>query len=389
MGSITLDNIPTAKVLCVIITSAQRTLVKHPFWIANSSLLIFVILASMFAFFSRVRLPRRVNIAVEMPVHGKTKEEFEINISKIYENDLFGTFYREIPVYQQPKYNLEIPPAPPVQEPIVPKIPEPIFLEPLNITLKGIIVVGRDEQKNRVIIADNKTDREQTYKTGDTLEDAQLIRIFNNKVLFLRSNGQQEVLYLKEYDAKRDPTYAMLDDWHDVIRPTGTYSYEISTPVFVTRVINLAQFIDMLGLSTAYEKGVSIGCRIGNIAKNSLGLNLGFVTGDIVTSINELPATTTANRLEIYKQVTHLKEGDIITVDLIRRGMPLKLEFKLNEFNKIATEATEKSPTQSQEEELKYKKELLEKKHTFAPTINELRQRERKSMIEHGKIPKS
>jgi type II secretory pathway component PulC len=373
----------------VIVTSAQRTLVKHPFWIANSSLLVFVVLACIFLFFSRVRLPHRTSIAIEAPLHGKTKEEFEINISKIYENDLFGTFHREIPIYQQPTYNLDIPPAPQAQEPIVPKIPEPTFLEPLNITLKGIMVVGRDEQKNRVIIADNKTDREQTYKTGDTLEDAQLIRIFNNKVLFLRSNGQQEVLYLKEYDAKHDPAYAMLDDWHDVIRPTGPYTYEISPPAFVLSVSNLAQFIDVLGLSTAYEKGASVGCRIGNVAENSLGINLGLATGDIVTHINTIPTTTTANRLEIYKLVTHLEEDGMINVELKRRGMPVELHYILKEFNKIPTQTGEIAPVKSQEEELKNKKELLSKKHTFAPTIKELRQRERELMIEHGKIPKS
>ena len=38
-------------------------------------------------------------------------------------------------------------------------------------------------------------------------EDAQLIKIFNNKAIFLRANGQQEVLYLRPKDAQLDPTY--------------------------------------------------------------------------------------------------------------------------------------------------------------------------------------
>ena len=42
-------------------------------------------------------------------------------------------------------------------------------------------------------------------KTGDVIEDAQLMRIFSNKVVLVRSNGQQEVLYLREKDAKTDP----------------------------------------------------------------------------------------------------------------------------------------------------------------------------------------
>jgi type II secretory pathway component PulC len=349
-----------------------------------------MVLVGLFVFFSGARIPRRTSIIIEPHTYGKTKEEFEVNIQKIYENDLFGTFHKEIPVYQQPVFTLDIPPAPPVQAPIIPKIPEPTFLEPLNITLKGIIVVGRDEQKNRVIIADNKTDREQTYKTGDTLEDAQIIRIFNNKVLFLRSNGQQEVLYLKEYDAKHDPAYTMLDDWRDVIRPTGPNSYEVSPHGFVLQINTLSQFIDALGLSTAYSKGNSVGCRIGSLTDHSLGLNFGLATGDIVTSVNDIPATTTQNRLEIYKLVTHLQESDIITVDVQRRGTPVQLKFTLKEFNAVpVVEAGVTAPIQSKEQELEQKKEVLRKKHTFAPTIKELQQHERELMIKHRKKPRS
>jgi type II secretory pathway component PulC len=382
----TLDNVSAAGLLCEKVAPAQRKRVKQPFWIVNSSLLLFLLLVGFFVFFSRVRLPRRVPISVEYHAHGKTKEEFEINIQKIYENDLFDTFHREVPVYQQPMYKLDIPPAPPMQEPIIPKVPEPTFLEPLNITLKGIIVVSHDERKNRVIIADNKTDREQTYKTGDTIDDAQIIRIFNNKVLFLRSNGQQEVLYLKEYDAKHDPAYAMLDDWHDVIRPTAPFYYEISPRALVERIETLSQFIDALGLSTAYEKGVSVGCHIGNLTAHSLGINLGFSAGDVVTSVNGIPATTTQNRLEIYKLVTHLPENGIIKVQVQRRGMPMQLQFTLREFNVgPATGSVEVLTVPSKEQELEYKKELLKKKHKFAPTIKELQHQERELVLKHRK----
>lgn len=55
------------------------------------------------------------------------------------------------------------------------------------------------------MIADNKTNQEGTFKVGDTVQDAQLIRIFSNKIILLRNNGQQEVLYLREQDAKLIP----------------------------------------------------------------------------------------------------------------------------------------------------------------------------------------
>ena len=37
------------------------------------------------------------------------------------------------------------------------------------------------------MIQDNKTMQEGTYKVGDLIQDAQLIRIFKNKIIFLTS----------------------------------------------------------------------------------------------------------------------------------------------------------------------------------------------------------
>jgi len=97
-------------------------------------------------------------------------------------------------------------------------MPKPKFLDPLDITLKGIIVLVHNDSKNRAIIADNKTNKELTYKVGSAIEDAQLIRILSNKVIFLRSNGQQEVLYLREKDAELDPVYTIIDNWDGIIQ---------------------------------------------------------------------------------------------------------------------------------------------------------------------------
>lgn len=360
---------------------------RHPFWIANSLLLLFVVLVSIFAYFSRVRIPRREDIEPESYVRPKKKQIFDINIKKIYENDLFDTFRKEVPVYQEPEYHLEIPAPPPQEEIVTPTIPEPVFLDPLDITLKGIIVVSRDEQKNRVIIADNTTDTERTYKVGDMIEDAQLIRIFNNKIVLLRSNGQQEVLYLREQDAQLDPTYNAMNNWKDVVQQTSQNTFLVSPRNFIERVKNLAQFIDMIGLSTAYQHGLSMGCRVGELTPESLGIHLGLQSGDIITSINDIPATTTPERLQIYKTIINMKDNDVIKVHLIRQGTPLELQFTLKSFGEKKIPGATFTP--SPEQELKHKTDILRQKHKFAPTIDELRKKERQLMLGHGHIARS
>jgi type II secretion system protein C len=359
--------------------------VNHPIWIVNSALLGLVFLASLFVPFSRVRIPRAASIQPEELVPRiKKKQEFEINIKKIYENDLFGTYRKETPVYQEPVYKLELPPAPPAQVPIIPKKPEPAFVEPLDITLKGIIIVADNEEKSRIIIADNKTNRERTFKVGESIEDAQLIRIFNNKIILLRANGQQEVIYLRQQDAVRDPAYAMLDGWSDVIKPTGPRTFTINTTLFTSRIHNLAQFIELLSLSTAYKDGVSVGSRIGVIKDQSLGFSLGFQTGDIITRINGIDATTTEERLRIYHEILEQDADTPIQVEFTRRGIPSTNSYTLQvEEEPVLAPGTK--PVISPEETQKKKEELLKQKHRFAPSLQDLRAYEREQILEYRK----
>lgn len=358
--------------------------VIHPIWIINSSLLALVLCASIFVPFSRIKTPRTISIEPEISPRTKKKQEFDINIKKIYENDIFGTYRKEAPVYQEPVYQLELPPPPPDHIPVIPKKPEPAFVEPLDITLKGIIIVADNDEKNRIIITDNKTGRERTFKVGESIDDAQLIRIFNNKIILLRANGQQEVVYLRNQDATKDPAYAMLSGWQDVVQPTGPNNFTVNITAFGKRIQSLAQLIDLLNLSTAYKNGISIGCRIGEIKQESLGFSLGFQTGDIITRINGIDATTTEERLKIYREIIELGANAPIIVEFVRRGMPGNYTYNLITDPEVQEASENKTPL-SPDALQKKKEEILKQKHKFAPSLNELRAYEREQILDYRK----
>ena len=93
----------------------------------------------------------------------------------------------------------------------------------------------------------------------------------------MRANGQQEVLYLREKDAKLDPTYAAIDELGWCNHPNQFhYHYTINTAEFINRIQSLAQFIDTLEMTTAYKQGESVGCRVNNVGAGSLGQALGL-----------------------------------------------------------------------------------------------------------------
>ncbi len=360
---------------------------KHPFWIVNSALFFLVLFALIFIYFSQVYIPEREDI--EPAIHTIKKEQIvPVNINKIYENDLFGTYEKEFPIPKEPEYTVPIPEPPTPQKVEIPELPKPQFLDPLNITLKGIFTLSNDSAKNRAVIMDNKTNKESTYKVGDTIEDAQLIRIFGNKIIFLRANGQQEVLYLREQDAKTDAAYAVIEDWDDVARSTGTNTYVVSPTAFINRVQNLAQLIDMLRLTTAYKQGQSIGSRIGQIEAKSFGTQVGLQPGDIIISINGISGDKTENRLKIYKDIVATPYDGTIKIVLLRDKEEQTLELTLHDFTHEELQKEKKTDIQELKKlEEKDKAKILKQKYEFAPTVQEIRKREKQNMLEKGRAP--
>jgi len=354
---------------------------KHPFWIINSALSLLFILVLLFAYFFQTSLPEREHVEPSSISKHAPTEKVQINIAKIYEHDLFNTYKSKFTSTESSPIVEPLPEPPIPQKVSIPELPAPQFLEPINVTLKGIITVNIDNNKNRCIIENNNTKEEHIYRTGDLIDDARVIRIFSNKIIVLRTNGQQEILYLREQDAKNDPTYTTPDQWNDIIQKVGQDSYLVDTRLFTQHVTNLGQVVDQLGLTTAYEKGASIGCRIGQLDEKSFGPILGLQAGDIILTINGIPATNTKNRLKIYQQIVALPADSSITVDIKRHGIHHMLSYKLKKDSK-KTEYQKKQSEQLQRQE---KISTLKEKHSFAPTVKEIRKREQEHIFNKGR----
>ena len=213
---------------------------QQPFWKLNLGLLLVVssLLAAMF--FYKVHLQRPVPIIPEKATEQDFIKKPEIDITKIYRNDLFNTRISEKTSSEKRAEAQPIPPPPqPIKVP-PPPVELPKFLDPLPITLTGIFMLN-DEAKNRTIIINNKTKEEKTYKIGDEIEDAQIIAIFPEKVLLVRSNGQQEMIYLRQDTANAEAKKITQKDWNRVVKKLQTNEFLIDRQEF-TNEIDFKQF---------------------------------------------------------------------------------------------------------------------------------------------------
>lgn len=368
---------------------------RYPFWILNSTLLTLLLMASLFIVFTQQALPIKNNISKAKKVVAAAPlrpHVFEGSVAAIYENDLFGTYYEKTSSPTTPNYQDAVLPQPPSKSnapiPSEPTIP---FLPPLKVTLKGIMVVS-DESDNRAIIADNQTQKEENYKVGDSVEDAQIIRILGNKVILVRSNGQIETLYLNEKDVTSDPQYAATNrDWDTIIKNTRPHYYVVDPHSFVQVVRTVAQFIDMLDLTTVYHKGQSVGCRVGQASHESLGQSLGFEQNDIIISMVGMPTTNTTDRLAIYEKLVQHPFGQPFTVKIERNNQPITLTYEFGSFMHEDYEEQEiekeypgilQGPTPEEIEQEKIK--ILKEKYKFAKTTQDILVEQQKKMIEEG-----
>jgi type II secretion system protein C len=359
---------------------------RHPLWILNSALLLLLIIAAGFTFVAQVEVPERKEITPSTSKKTIQNPIEKINIQSIYQNDLFGTYVPKVEEPEKAPIPTEPPPPPAPAYVPIPPIPQPQFTPPLKITLKGIIIVSNDDRKNRAIIADNNTQKEALYKVEDVIEDARLIKILSNKVIFLRSGGQQEVLYLRHKDAELDPVYTPQSSWQNIIEKVNSDTYMIHTTLFADRVKNLAQCIDLLDLITVYQKGKSVGCRIGTVGENALGKALGFQVGDIITSVDDIPTIDTEQRMNIYKKIMSLHPKETFTVSLKREGHDMRLNFVLSDTKKAPHKAVDAAQVIKPNEEITQEQlKSLESRHNFAPTLNEIRERERQNMLDRGR----
>lgn len=363
---------------------------RHPFWIVNSSLLVLAFIAVIIVVLTQQQPPRQASI--EPTVYAKPVKQSvpETEIAKIYENDLFNTYQRPIPATEKKDLAQQLPPPP---SPIMPTVPQeitPAFLEPLRIALRGVMIVG-DNNKDRVLIENLQSKQEATYRVGDNIDDAQLIRILRNRIVILRSNGQEEIVYLREKDAQGIALSLTAERWENIIKKTGANAFSIDSDSFIEQVPTLAHFIESLDATTVYRQGKPFGARIGTMEQGSFGIELGLQTGDIITHILDIPTRTLQQRLDIVNKVASLADGAHIPVRVLRSGIESPLMITLEELGRVGLITTDpaprvvEKPAKTPYDIAQEKEQLLKEKLRFAPVVDEIRQEDKRRALKNIK----
>jgi type II secretory pathway component PulC len=372
---------------------------RQPLWAINSSLLFFGILGQLVFFFLQTPMVRRTSLEPDTIPLVNQKAVLNVDTIKIYGvNDLFATY---VPSVVEPKALVPTIPVMPTAPGLIPlSIPlesPKVFIAPLPVTLKGVMYVHDRPSQSVAIIQFQDSKEEINYHSGQLINDAQILKIYPNRIIVVRSNGQRETLYLRQDDAGKDlarDSAAQIATLHIAIK---SGAYQIPVTQLTKQIKGLGQFIDLLDLTTVYKKGKSIGCRVGKADKDTLAAKLGLMYDDVIQQIDGLPITDVASRILAFDHTITKQIGDTITVHIERSGKSLTLKYELIDSPDSKTlSISVKTPTTPSQPaatapvispEMLYnieeeRKRTLEQKVKFAPTAHQLAAEERKKMFQ-------
>jgi type II secretion system protein C len=337
----------------------------------------------------KIQLPGVTPLTGLPYTNNQTESIIKIDKNNMLSNDIFGTYVA--PIEEAESFDIEPLPEVPQEISITTPAEEPArFIEPLALSLTGIMHFD-DARIDRAIILDNNSKQEITYKIGDSVQDAVVAAIHPQRILLIRSNGQQEYLYLAQDEVQKTKNRLDGASWNNMLNQEKN-ALLIDKQEFIKEVVNLSRFIDIFDLSTAFKDGISLGSKIGSIKEKTLPYALGFRSNDIILSIDTMPVRTTTERLDLFDHIKNLPNNSYIKIQLVRNGKPFALTYKLGEIERIAPEINafvsdenKLTDVKSDEDKRQYnevseeeKQRILKEKYKFAATVKDLENLERK-----------
>ncbi len=359
---------------------------RQQLWQLNSSLLAILFLILLLSIFIKKEAPI-IKIA-PLPstiFDAKEKPVSKINIEKIYKNDLFGTYE------EKPDFPVSL--ITPIPEPKIPSAitmpptKKPELLEPLKITLKGILF--STEANKSIALIEDEAKKEQSYCIGEQIKDSQVIRIAKDKIVILRNNGQQEALFLRKED---NPLNLPKENrWTEVIKKIDEKTFHINPAKFTEEVSNLGQLLETLDPATIYSKGKPIGVQLGQLKENEISQNIGLQTKDIIFAVNGIKIITPEKRYEVFENIINSKIEDEIKIDLKREGQDISLTYKLMKIEKPPSKFLGEAPLHKPELfKLNREQQREQQQRTFRQdhpkSRKEIKEKMRQRLLENLKL---
>jgi type II secretion system protein C len=280
-------------------------------------------------------VPQTSRVAISF--EKKIAKAHQVPLEELYgPRDIFGLF--EKPAEPAIK-TLDIPKAPQFNSPTPPQAPKNNLVKlapPLSISMSGIIFSPKRIDKSVVMVSD-ETNKEAMYHVGDKIKDGIIIKIGQDRIVILRSNGQQETFFLR-----KNVTLESLNGKDDsdsnasrLAVEKSENNYELSKEVFCSKIQSVGDLLKEFDLSPVYSNNQINGFRIYNADQDSFAASLGIKEGDILLAIHDIPISDMKSRMNVYELFTGKDVPKEFSITLRRDKQELKKQLTLVEKHRM------------------------------------------------------
>ena len=210
----------------------------------------------------------------------------------------------------------------------------PIDLEQLDQTALELELLGTVTGKGSdsfAVIQNRSTDNQQMlYKKGDLVDNAVIKMILRKKVV-LSVNGKDEILEMKEDEAKERTKIPKPHKSRSLIqeKPRTTRKGPVSRSDFSQMAENPEDWIRHLRIRPFFKNNKMEGFRINGIKDSSIFEKLGIQNGDVITSVGNRKIRSVKDIMEIYNRFTSNEKDETINIELKRNNQLKKLQYNI------------------------------------------------------------
>jgi len=179
-----------------------------------------------------------------------------------------------------------------------------------------------------IIEDESKRDGQKVYKIDDTVQNATVRRILEDKVV-LSVASRDEVLQLQKRSGGTSTSTRVATS--AVAATSSTTSSVQTTRISLRReqvesaLENLSDLATQVTVEYQNKDGVE-GLALSNIKANSLFRRMGLRNGDVLVAVEGEPLTNTSQALQLYEK---LKSADSASVEINRRGRSRVIQYNI------------------------------------------------------------
>ncbi len=221
------------------------------------------------------------------------------------------------------------------QDEIKEDIPEP---EETKLSLKLWGTVSGDGRKTYAVIEDMKEKKQNLYREGDRIQNADVKKILRQQVI-LNVNGRDEMLNMEEKISgssgggketgkapEMAPAQAMPERPEMRMAEASPQSITLPRSEIETATQDINALMSQARIRPHFKDGKPDGLTFSRVKPNSIFSKLGLRSGDVLMGIDGSPIESADDALKLYES---LKSSPRVGVQIKRRGQLQNIDYNI------------------------------------------------------------